>query len=1551
MKTKMFTTVVVAFLMGVIACGVTPSILEQAALPASPTPTPQSRPVEPGGQDMIVTLPSPVSSVTPTAVNPGPPAASRADDSDKATPEAQEEPPPQEPQQNIRANPTDEVSAPEPQQEPPPQEPQQNGSGNAIGFLSGPNAGDPLDIALDYIHQNKRSLGLTDDDLADIVVKDRYVTQHNQVTHIYLRQRLEGIEVFNGDININISGDGEVINLGNGFVSDLKDSVNVREPSLSAIEAVNRAAQHLGLTITEPLVPQEVIGGPAREVVLSDGGISQEDIPVKLMYQRQGRGQVRLAWDMVIGLRNADHWWDLRVDAVTGEVLAQNDLIVHDTYRVYALPLENPNDGPRTLEVDPADLSASPYAWHDTDGAAGPEYTITRGNNVHAYADRDGNNAPDPGGEPDGGPTLNFDFPIDLGQDPSTYIPAAVTNLFYWNNILHDIHYQYGYDEASGNFQVNNYGGGGAGGDDVRAEAQDGADLVPPNTNNANFYTPPDGARPRMQMYLWDLTTPWRDGDLSNGIIAHEYGHGVSNRLTGGPSNAGCLQNDEQMGEGWSDLHTLFLTAVASDAGPDARGIGTYVLGQPPTGAGIRNFRYSTDMGVNPQTYDSIKTTGGSPHALGEIWAAIVWEVYWNLVADYGFDADFYGGGGNNLTMQLVMDGMKLQPCSPGFVDGRDAILLADQINNGGANQCRIWEGFAKRGLDCSADQGSSSSRTDGTEAFDLPPECLETLKISKSADPSPAVAGEVLSYELVARNDTPGTLTGVTITDQVPEDTVYVPGSASHGGSESGGVVSFPPVTMNTGEVIARTFQVTVSPALVSTQFFFDDMESGDGNWTATGLWHLEDDGDACGNSHSPTTSWYYGQSLGCTYDTGAANSGQLTMAASVSLPASFDQVALTFWSWEQTEALSPWDSRQVFVSTDGTNFTQIWDSTNNDAAWYEVEIDLSSYIGQNVWIRFEFDTLDSIANNYTGWYVDDVEIISQASVSNTACVDAAEGDSACDTLVTPVEATSGPTGTLQGTVTDANTTNPIANAQVVADTYSTYTNGSGFYQFITLPVGSYDVTASADGYAPDTAIGVPVTDGGTTVQDFNLTAGLLSYTPDSLEVTLPINTTKDLILTLTNSGGLAAAFEFLELDQGMTPAGPFESPDYVVEPFEQGYQTTENLTLPDPSPAPPYAAGDVIQSWSSGLASAWGIAYDGDDDTAWVASPSPAWGGNNTIYEYTTAGAPTGRSHPFSWNPPYGPADAAFNQNTGMLWVMNVDDVNNCIYEIDPATGFTGNTICPGGGTGFSISQRGLAYDPTTDTYFAGSWNDSMIHHFAPDGTMLDEVNVGLAIAGLAYNPDTEHLFAIVNASPNPVYVLDAANNYALVGQFNISSGFGDYSGAGLEMDCDGNLWAVDQNTETVYQLESGESTTMCSVDVAWLSEDPVSGTVASLDSRPITIHFDASVPEVTGPGEYHAELKIVHDTPYDVANVPVTMIVTSGSGPSVFCDFDGDEDSDPGVFRPSNGKWYLRNIGSFYYGMNGDISVEKRPAYPGYPYSRVGDNTLVPGQGGTL
>ena len=86
----------------------------------------------------------------------------------------------------------------------------------------------------------------------------------------------------------------------------------------------------------------------------------------------------------------------------------------------------------------------------------------------------------------------------------------------------------YGFTETARNYQNDNMGRGGNQGDYVLAEAQDGS-----GTNNANFSSGADGTRGRMQMYLWTAPTPDRDGDVDNGIIVHEYTHGISNRMTG----------------------------------------------------------------------------------------------------------------------------------------------------------------------------------------------------------------------------------------------------------------------------------------------------------------------------------------------------------------------------------------------------------------------------------------------------------------------------------------------------------------------------------------------------------------------------------------------------------------------------------------------------------------------------------------------------------------------------------------------------------------------------------------------------------------------------------------------------------------------------------------------------------------------------------------------------------------------------------------------------------------------------------------------------------
>ena len=117
------------------------------------------------------------------------------------------------------------------------------------------------------------------------------------------------------------------------------------------------------------------------------------------------------------------------------------------------------------------------------------------------------------------------------------------------------------------------------------------------------------------------------------------------------------------------------------------------------------------------------------PHGVGAVWANTLWEMYWNLVGELGYDPDlYYGNGGNNVAYQLVLDGMKLQPCNPGFVTGRDAILAADQANHEGDLSCAIWNAFAERGVGFGASQGSSGVLGDETESFALPAECIDLI-------------------------------------------------------------------------------------------------------------------------------------------------------------------------------------------------------------------------------------------------------------------------------------------------------------------------------------------------------------------------------------------------------------------------------------------------------------------------------------------------------------------------------------------------------------------------------------------------------------------------------------------------------------------------------------------------------------------------------------------------------------------------------------------------------------------------------------------------------
>lgn len=761
-----------------------------------------------------------------------------------------------------------------------------------------------------YLQEHASRWNLKSTDFSNLEFVSKASSKALNTKHVKVRQTKNGVSIHDGFGIVTIK-DNQVIHVTTNFVSV---SAPVNQAKLSAKDAVTSALKHLNL----PASDLKQLKNQGTSFLFSKEGISKEEIPVKLVLG-QDKGQLIYLWDLSIYPVDSEHWWSLRLNAETGEVVFQNDWISHcsvehcsdenhhrdqammvpppppgaDQYMVYALPNISPAHGDRVLVVNPSDATYSPFGWHDTDGIAGDEYTITRGNNV--YASEDINDDDLPGYSPDGGVSLDFNFAYDSAVGVQGNLDAVITNLFYMNNMMHDIWAHYGFDEESGNFQETNYSGSALGDDHVFADAQDGS-----GTNNANFGTPPDGENPRMQMFLWtesnvpDLltinfpaaidgsyscstagfgppvpTTPITedivlviddgtdttdacgiitngaalagkialvrrgscnfadkveacqnfgavavivmnntgtgtqamggtsnsvtipsimvskpngdsfvnqlvlgnavngtivnpgdltatDSDFDNMIIAHEYGHGISNRLVGGADNTDCLFNEEQMGEGWSDWFGLMITQVASDQPEDGRGVGTYVTNEPNNGGGIRPARYSTDFAINDYTYGNTNSASLSrPHGIGFVWASMLWDLNWALIDEYGFDADFKTGtGGNNIAMNLVIEGLKLTACGPGFVDGRDGILAADEILYNGANKCLIWEVFARRGLGFSASQGDSDDRSDQVEAFDIDPSCTGSgLGISENKATQVQVYPNPSNGELTVKN------------------------------------------------------------------------------------------------------------------------------------------------------------------------------------------------------------------------------------------------------------------------------------------------------------------------------------------------------------------------------------------------------------------------------------------------------------------------------------------------------------------------------------------------------------------------------------------------------------------------------------------------------------------------------------------------------------------------------------------------------------------------------------------------------------------------------
>ena len=501
------------------------------------------------------------------------------------------------------------------------------------------------------------------------------------------------------------------------------------------------------------------------------------------------------------------------------------------------------------------------------------------------------------------------------------------------------------------------------------------------------------------------------DGDFDNGIIAHEYGHGISTRLTGGPLNSSCLNSGEQMGEGWSDFMGLVLTAKTGDVGTMKRGIGNFALRLPIDGNGIRRFPYSTDMAINPHTYDNLFLPNGqaSPHPIGEIWCATLWDMYWKFTDKYGFDQNVYNTkSGNGKAIKLVFDGMKIQPCSPGMLDGRDAIIAADQVNNNGDNVCMIWEAFARRGMGYSASQGKGTSASDNVEAFDMPPSCIKTVKIVKNMTPSVS-AGQSIEVRLKIYNNRDTSAT-VTLIDTVPQGATYVAGSSTRTVNLVGNALNFSAIGVAARDSQIVVYRIKTDAAKKSTLQFYDDMETTPNNWTTT----------TTGANGWAISDAYAKTGLGSFFADGLQPSIEKTLRLTTPRAVVGQQPMLRFYHKFDTEGgfdagvvelsatngitwenAAPYTFRNpAFGRTYGTfGFADktYWGNSNDFIASY---IDLSNFAGRNISIRYRLKT--DAGTNSVGWAIDDVLMMDAVNYNAGVRMTATSGLTYRDTVRT---------------------------------------------------------------------------------------------------------------------------------------------------------------------------------------------------------------------------------------------------------------------------------------------------------------------------------------------------------------------------------------------------------------------------------------------------------------------------------------------------------------------------------------------------------------------
>jgi uncharacterized protein (TIGR03437 family) len=863
--------------------------------------------------------------------------------------------------------------------------------------LSDPSRGDAENTARQFIKTNADLFRLTSAEVDGLKIARRYRSEHNQITHLTFQQQINGIDLFQCEYAIHVDRNGSVIAAGGELMPEASRSINLARPRISAVDSLRKAAEFAGEEIKWSIrLRRQAMGNDQHQFFSNEEGASvfARDVEARLVYFPLSNDQLRLAWEFILWKRETPNTYLIVVDAERSSLLYRYNLTWYSSFQaphglVYTKDSPRPdvphvNNNPPVVEREDLPFRAAPFngamifnsSDQHTDWWAGQPATGLISNNVDAHLDRNNDNQADL-------PRLtvadgNFSFPVDFTQEPTTENnqKAAQANLFYWVNRYHDILYLYGFNEAAGNFQTNNFGLGGLGGDAIQAQAQDGS-----GTNNANYSGGRDGSLARIQMYLWTTASPQLDGDFDQGIIVHELSHGLSTRLVGNGTGLAGTQS-RGMGEGWSDYFGLVLLRSESDDLNGSYAVGQYAFNN--YARGIRRFPYSTDPQVYPLNFGDIARSI-EVHNVGEIWCNALLEMRAQLIRKLGFQE------GHRQSIQLVVDGLKLTPVSPTFLDARNAIMLADKVNNGGANQCLIWQAFSKRGMGFSATTLDSS---DGApvEAFDMPAFCSDLGAVQ--FDQKNYLVGETMKISVGDHNASAplqvrvrSSVTNDQETMTLAPDAVFVgsfsanmrvaPGRASNGdGSlqaslQAGDkiIVNYDDANQGNGSPAQITSQVDVVGEAV---LFEDNVEMGNRGWSIGGTpaatWAIVENISA-----SPVRAWT--DSPGANY----ANNTDTSLTSPLLDLSRAGGVILTFAHSYSLE--SGFDYGIVEYSLDdGASWKRVSAFSGIQSTFTQTRINLDALAGQQR-ARIRFRLQSDSTTTADGWTIDEIRIIARSS------------------------------------------------------------------------------------------------------------------------------------------------------------------------------------------------------------------------------------------------------------------------------------------------------------------------------------------------------------------------------------------------------------------------------------------------------------------------------------------------------------------------------------------------------------------------------------------